>query len=106
MISVDRSGIDHQFKALCDLPQQLTAALTDFPLQYLIPILRRPHQMVFAIPPRVPATPVVFHLYKSRAHPSPKGEGFTDPLSGTLNAKALLIEQGPVFLHQQSPWPL
>ncbi len=29
---------------------------------------------------------VVFHLYKSRPLPSPKGEGFTDPLSGTLNS--------------------
>jgi CRP/FNR family transcriptional regulator len=52
--------------------------------QELVPIFRRPHQVIFAIPRRLAATPVVFHLYKSRPHPSPKGEGFTDPLSGTL----------------------
>jgi hypothetical protein len=85
MISVDRSGIDHQFKALRDLPQQLSAALTDFALQYLIPIFRHPHEVVFAIPHRVATSLVVFHLYKSRPHLSPKGEGFTDHLSGTLN---------------------
>ena len=42
--------------------------------------------MVFAVPDRVATSFVVFHPYSiiQPTFPSPKGEGFTDPLSGTL----------------------
>ena len=44
--------------------------------------------VVFAVPHRVTSSFVIFHDYSifQPTYPSPKGEGFADPLSGTLNS--------------------
>ena len=87
VISVYRTRIDHHLFASSYLAQQLSAPLTYVTPQNLIPILRRPYQVVFAVPDRMTSSFVIFHDYSiiQPTYPSPKGEGFADPLSGTLN---------------------
>jgi hypothetical protein len=57
--------------------------------QNRMPVLRHPDHMILAIPNRVAAALVRFHPATLSANPRdpmpPKGVGFSDPLSGTLN---------------------
>ena len=93
MIAVNRTGIDIHFLTSGNLTQQLPAAASHISTQYLVTILRRPHQVILAIPDTVATSFVVLHRlidYYASLNPSPKGEGFTDPLSGTLKWKITL----------------
>ena len=55
-----------------------------------ITILRHPNQVILAVPDRVAAALVALHAPVYTGHVAdpmpPKGVGFPDPLSGTLNA--------------------
>ena len=94
VISVYRTRVDRHLLASRYLAQQLPAPLTNVTPQNLISILRRPYQVIFAVPDRVATSFVIFHDYSiiQPTYPSPKGEGFTDPLSGTLKRKLNVIE--------------
>ena len=84
MVPVDRPGMDLHLLRTRNLPQQFPAALANVTSQYRMTILRHPNQMIFAVPHRMTAALVTLHPRMLRIL-SPKGEGFTDPLSGTLN---------------------
>ena len=85
MIAINRTGMNMHIMCYRYLPQQFPATQANVPAQNFISVLRRPNQMVFAVPNRMTATLVKLHKWMLRI-PSPKGEGFTDPLTGTVNA--------------------
>jgi hypothetical protein len=82
MVPVDRSRIDYQFDALRDLTQQFTAALPYITTKNFIPLFRRPHQVILAIPHRVAAMLVVFHHYKPSTIRRLKARGVRIPHRG------------------------
>ena len=88
MIAINRTGMNMHIMCYRYLPQQFPATQANVPAQNFISVLRRPNQMVFAVPNRMTATLVKLHKWMLRI-PSPKGEGFTDPLTGTVNSVAL-----------------
>lgn len=71
------------------LSDQLSATLADITAEHLVTRLRDPHEMILTVPNRVTAALVRFHsaiLHGNLRNPMPpKGVGFPDPLSGTLN---------------------
>jgi hypothetical protein len=82
VVTVNRSGIDHKFKALGDLAKQLPATLANIAAKYFKPVLRRPHEVVFAVPHRVTAALIVFHLYKPSTFRRLKARGLRIPYRG------------------------
>jgi len=60
MFAIHRSSLEHHLLATGDFSKQLTASLTHTTPNYLIPLFRRPHQMILAVPHRKAATIVVF----------------------------------------------
>ena len=91
MIAIDRARVNHHLVRPRRLAQQLPAPLAHVTTEHRMAILCDPHQMVLAVPDRVAAALVSFHagiLRRSTELPRPpKGVGFPDPLSGTLNAR-------------------
>ena len=89
MVSVYRARVNHHFMSPRRLTQQFPTTNTNVPSKHRIAILRRPHQVILAVPNRMAAALVRFHpanLYSDRPRSQPpKGMGFPDPLSGTLN---------------------
>ena len=83
MVSVDGSGIDIHLLAERDFSQELATTQSKLPHKNLVSILGRPDHVILTIPHRMTATLVITHV-TYYTDPSPKGEGFTDPLSGTL----------------------
>jgi len=85
MVAVDRPRLDQYLLDPRNLPQQLSVTVAHIATQHLVPILRRPYQNG-TYTPKWCANPVCnpqssnFNLYTP--DPSPKGEGFTDPLIG------------------------
>jgi hypothetical protein len=73
------------------LTHQFAAMLPNIPAQHRIPVLRHPNQVILAVPNGVAAALVLFHpasLHRKRRDPTPpKGVGFADPRSGTLNSR-------------------
>jgi hypothetical protein len=92
MIPIDRSRIDRHFLTARNLPQQFTASPSNIPSQHRITVLRHPYQVILTIPYRMTSTLVIFHASILTRHipMSPEGEGFTEPLSGTLNMIAVI----------------
>ena len=88
MIPIDGPGIDLHFCASGDLTQQLAAPKGNVANKDRITVFGGPYEMVFAIPDCVTSMFVICHT-SVLPYPSPKGEGFTDPLSGTLNFRIL-----------------
>jgi hypothetical protein len=82
MVSVDRSRVDHKFQTLRDLAEYFAATLTYITAKDFIPVLRRPHKVILAIPHRVAATLVVFHLHKPSAIRRLKARGLRIPYRG------------------------
>ena len=89
MIAVNGSRVDRHLVRPSRLTDQLSTSVANIPAQDLVAILRDPHHVVLAVPDRVAAAFERFHsrrLHGNRREPRPpKGVGFTDPLSGTLN---------------------
>jgi hypothetical protein len=55
MIPVYRPGMNNHLMAQRNFPQQLPGAKADIPAQNCEPILRHPHNVVFAVPHRMTA---------------------------------------------------
>jgi hypothetical protein len=72
-------------------------------------LLGRPDPVVFEVPNSMAAALVRFHkntLYRKRRDPRPpKGVGFPDPLSGTLNLEHqfIVIYNDSVLIHRATP---
>ena len=79
MVPVDRSRVDYPFNTLRDLAEQFTAALPYITAKNFIPVFRRPHYVIFAIPNRVAATLMVFHHYKPSTIRRLKARGLRIP---------------------------
>src|SRR5271166_4753333 len=88
VVAIDRSSVDGHLVRPRDFPQQLPRPLPDISTQRRKPVLRYPHHMILAVPDRVTSGLRILHT-RSVASQSPKGEGFTDPKGGTLNARTL-----------------
>ena len=86
MIPIDRTRMDRHLVRSCRIAQQFATSLADIAAQHLMTISRHPNQMIFAVPDRVAATLVHFHLnnlQRNHLDPRPpKGAGFADPLFG------------------------
>ena len=82
MIPIDRPSVDHHFLAPRNFPKQFAASLAHIPGKNRIPILRRPHQMIFAVPHRMAATLIVFHPYKPSTFLRLKARGLPIPYRG------------------------
>ena len=93
MIEVHSPSIDLDFNASGNFPNQLSTSKCYVSHKHGIPVLGCPHKMIFAIPDRVTALFIFCHTSVLN-DPSPKGEGFTDPLSGTLKFKKFFETQG------------
>ena len=65
MIPIDRTRVDQHLLAARYLAQQFPTAMPYISRQYLVPILRRSYDMVFAIPYRVAATLIVLHIMQN-----------------------------------------
>jgi hypothetical protein len=64
LIAIDRSGIDHDLLVTGDFAKQLAISLTDVATKHSIPVLRRLHNVILALPHRMAATLVLFHPFK------------------------------------------
>ena len=82
VVPVDCPGIDRHLLASRYLPEQFTRSLSYITHQHRVTIFGYPHQVVLAVPYTVACRLVVLH--PTILARSPKGEGFTDPLSGTI----------------------
>src|SRR5271165_5281420 len=96
VVAIDRSSVDGHLVRPRDFPQQLPRPLPDISTQHRKPVLRYPHDMILAVPDRVTSGLRILHK-RSVASQSPKGEGFTDPKSGTLNNLFSGIENRAIF---------
>ena len=89
VIAIDRPGVNNDLMCEGSLAHQFPASLPNVPAQHRIPVLRHPSQMILAVPDGVAAAFVRFHPSQCtrycRDPIPPKGVGFPDPLSGTLN---------------------
>ena len=105
MVSVDGPGMDDNLMRPRRLAQQFSASLPNVSSQHRIAVLRHPDHMVLAVPNRVAAALVRFHpanLYRKRRDPMPpKGVGFSDPLSGTLNGACRSFLSAAVAVFQR-----
>ena len=84
MVAVARSSVDLHFLAPGNIPNKLAAHQTYIAPQDLVPILRRPYQVILQAPASAASTLIVLHA--PQYLPSSKGKGFPDPLPGTLNS--------------------
>lgn len=72
------------------LPKQLPATVLDITSQHLVGALRHPCQVNSTAPVRTRAKLVISHLQRLTyaAKPLPKGDRFSDPVTGTRNQAA------------------
>jgi len=82
MIPIDRARVDYKFETLRNLAEQLPAALPHITAKDFIPVFRRPHQVIFAIPHRVDASLIGFHHYKPSTIRRLKARGLPIPYRG------------------------
>src|SRR5271157_346268 len=85
VVPIDGSSVDGHLVRPRDFPQQLPRPLPDIAAQHRKSLLCYPHNVILAVPDRVTSGLRILHT-RSVASQSPKGEGFTDPRDGTLNA--------------------
>ena len=62
MITIYQLCVNHHFFAFSNLPQQLSATVTCFTSQHLVPVFSRPHYVVLAVPNRMTTFLIVLHL--------------------------------------------
>jgi hypothetical protein len=84
MVPIDRPSVDRHLMSSRNFAQKLPSPLPNVSAQHRKPVFRDPHDVILAVPDRVTSRLRILHN-RSVASRSPKGEGFTDPLSGTLN---------------------
>src|ERR1700674_3266374 len=89
VVSIYRSGVNDHLVSTRRLTKQFPTSIPDVTAENRKTIFRRPDHVILAVPDRVATALVPFHppVYaaKCRRPKPPKGVGFTDPLSGTLN---------------------
>jgi len=84
VVPVDRPCVNRHLQTPGNLPQELSGPQPDIPYQDWVPVLRNPHQMVFAVPYRVAAALVVFHT----------PDAISDRPARRLKARGLRIPDG------------
>src|ERR1700683_2785304 len=79
VVSIYHSGVNDHPVSTRRLTKQFPTSIPDVTAENRKTIFRRPDHVILAVPDRV------VYAAKCRRPKPPKGVGFTDPLSGTLN---------------------
>jgi len=79
MVPFGRASVDNHRLATRDFATQLAATLAHIAGKNRIPALRRPHQVILAVPNRVAVTIAVFRLYKPSTFPRLETQGLLIP---------------------------
>ena len=89
VVTIDVPRVDDHVVRVRGFPDQFPTTQADISAEHLVPVFRRPYDMVLTVPNRVAASFVTLHapsLAATAADPGRlKGVGFSDPLSGTVN---------------------